>query len=268
VNHRAVQRALFRMQLDSRFAARLAARDLEAARSAGLGADELALLAAADPAALTADREGRRRAQFLRNVAGEFALSLAAAARPELAEEFPASAELHAAVAADGSLPLAFALFLAARTKTAPPLVRALLALEGALARLRREVRPAVALEPGQVALAPWVELLAVPAGTLAAAGALRAALDRGAPTPIGVGVAEAATERLLLRRAPEPPPFGLPAVEVEELAPALAELLARAARPLGREPRPAGAQAVEVAPAELEEVVAGLVAERVLVAG
>jgi len=256
------------MQLDPGFAARIGARDPAAARSAGLGADELALLAAADPAALTADREGRRRAQFLRNVAGEFALSLAAAARPELADEFPASPELHAAVAADGSLPLAFARFLAARTETGPPLVRALVALEGGLARLRRELRPPAELEPGELALAPWVELLALPAGTLAAAGALRAALDRADPTPIGVGVIEAATERLLLRRAPEPPPFGLPAVEVEELSPALAELLARAARPLGPEARAALAQALEVAPTELEEIAAGLVAERVLVAG
>jgi len=71
-----------------------------------------------------------------------------------------------------------------------------------------------------------------------------------------------------LLRRTPEPPPFGLPGVELEELAPALADLLARAAAPLGREARAAYARAVEVAPEELEDVVAGLVADRVLVAG
>jgi hypothetical protein len=268
VNHRTVQRALFRMQLDPQFAARIAARDPEAARSAGLGPDELALLSGADACALSADREGRRREQFLRNVAGEFALSLAAAARPELLAEFPASAEFHAAVAADGSLPLAFARHLAARTRAAPALVRALIELEGALARLRRVARSSPVLAAGEVALAPWVELLAVPAGTLAAAELLRAALDRGDPTPFAVEVSEAASELLLLRRTPEPPPFGLPGVELEELAPALADLLARAAAPLGREARVAYARAVEVAPEELEDVVAGLVADRVLVAG
>ncbi|HXZ84899.1 MAG TPA: hypothetical protein VEI82_05365 [Myxococcota bacterium] len=267
MNHRAVQRALFRMQLDPRFAERVAAREPEAVRSAGLGPDELALLAGADRIALSADREGRRRAQFLRNVAGEFALSLAAAARAELVDEFPASPEFHAAVTAGDSLPLAFARHLAARTAQAPALVRALVSLEVALARLRRAVGAAPELAPGEVARAPWVELLAVPAGTLAAAAALRSALDRGA-TPGRVDVSATALETLLLRRTPEPAPFRLPAVELEALSPALADLLARAAKPLGRAARADYARAVEIAPAELEQVVAGLVADRVLLAG
>jgi len=265
VNHRAVQRALFRMQLDPRFAARLRAAEPEALRSAGLGPDEAKLLAGADPVALSADRDARRRAQFLRNVAGEFALSLFAAADPGIAADFPASAEFHAAVSAEASLPLAFASYLTARTRRAAPPVRALVALELALARERRARRAALPLAPGEVALAPWAELLAAPAGTLDAAGALRAALDRGDPTPIGVWVSEREREHLLLRRAPEPAPFALAEVEVERLSPALARLLQRARTPLVPA---AWAQRAGIARAELELAVAGLLAERLLVAG
>ncbi|MFI5314533.1 MAG: hypothetical protein ACHQ6T_02450 [Myxococcota bacterium] len=268
MNHRGIQRALFRMQLDPRFAARVRARDSQALRSLPLAADELALVVAADPAALEADRDGRRRAQFLRNVASEFALSLAVAADESLAGEFCGSDEFHRAVAGDESLPLAFADYLSARLAGAGELVQALAGLESALARARRARRPAPRLAAGEVALAPWAELVSAPDGTLAAAARVRAALDRGDPTPKRVTVAGGRSERLLLRRAPEPAPFRLAEVEAERPSPELAALLARAAAPLDRASRARQAQRAGVSPAELEEIVAGLVAERILVAG
>lgn len=268
MNHRALQRALFRAQLDPRFAARVAAHEPEALHSAGLGTEELALLLAADPAALAADRGGRRREQFLRNVAGEFALSLAATNGGALAAAFPESDEFHAAVTADASLPLAFARHLEARTAGASAAVRALVALESALARLRREASPPPRLASGEVALAPWARLHDAPAGTLALAAELRAGLDRGDSTPKSVHVSETEREALLLRRAPETAPFRLPELELEALSPLLAELLGRARKPLGPAARAAFARGAGVAPAELEAVVAELVAERVLAAG
>jgi hypothetical protein len=268
MDHRRVQRALFRMQLDPRFAERLRARDAEALASAALGAEELALLAGADPAGVSADRDGKRRAQVLRNVTGEFALSLAVAADPGLVDAFPESREFHDAVASDSSLPLAFARHLEGRAADGAPLLRALVALESALAGARRARRAPAPLVAGEVALAPWVELVSAPLGTLEAAARVRAALDRGEPTPVGVVVSTSERETLLVRRAPEPDPFRLPEVEVESLSPELAALLARAAKPLGAAALAAHARQASVSQGELGEVVAGLVAERILIAG
>jgi hypothetical protein len=268
MNHRRIQRALFRLQLDPGFAARVRAGDAESLGSLALGPDELALLAGADPAGLSADRDGKRRGQFLRNVSSEFALSLAVSADAKLVEEFTGAREFHEAVAADGSLPLAFARHLEARCAQASPVTRAFVALEAALARARRARRPTPALTAGEVALAPWAELVTLPEGTLDRAARVRAALDRGEATPSGVEVSEEATEVLLLRRTPEPEPFRLADVEVEHLSPELAALLARATRPLDARARSEQARAASVSRAELEEIVAGLVADRILIAG
>ncbi len=268
MNHRRIQRTLFRMQLDPHFAELLRAREAEALASAALGAEELELLASADPAGVSADRDGKRRAQFLRNVTSEFALSLAVAADSHLAEAFTQSREFHEAVAQDASLPLAFARYLEKRSEHAAPLVRALAALESALAAARRARRPAAVLAAGEVALAPWAELTRVPAGTLDAAARVRAALDQGDPTPIGVEISSAECETLLVQRAPELEPFRLAGVEVELLSPELAALLARATKPLAAAALSAHARAASVSDAELAEAVTGLVEARILIAG
>ena len=251
IDHRRVQRALFRMQLDPG-----CTPDRE------LGPAERALLAAAHPAGLSADPGGRRRAQFLRNVTSEFPLALAASKDRGLAERFTASREFHEAVASDASLPLAFAEYLAA----ADP--GPLAALEGALARARRARRAPLPLAPGEVALAPWAELVELPAGTLAAAERVRAALDAAVPTPIGVEIGASGREVLLLRREPEPGLFRLASLEVERLSPALAGLLSRAARGLGPEACALEARAAGLTITELHEIIADLVADGVLVGG
>jgi hypothetical protein len=255
MDHRRVQRALFRMQLDPRFAARVRAREAEALRSAGLAGDELELLAGADAAAVSADRGGKRRAQFLRNVTSEFALSLALASDSKLVEGFTASREFHEAVSRDASLPLAFADHLVAQ-----PGVHGVAALEHAMARARRAPLDARGVPPGHVALAPGVSVIQLAKGTLEAAARVRAALDRGEPIRKQLEVKGPPFESLLLRREREPAPFRLPAVEVEGVTPALGEMLTRAERP-----RPRAELASD---AELAEVVDELLADGILVAG
>jgi hypothetical protein len=258
MDHRRIQRALFRMQLDPGFAERVRAREPDAIASAVLGAEELELLASADPAGVSADCDGKRRAQFLRNVTSEFGMSLAVARVPGLVERFTASREFHEAVSRDESLPLAFADYL-----TAAALARgvgALAALEREMARARRTPPLALTVGTGEIALAPCAALVRLPLGTFDAAARVRSALDRGEPVPERLDVRSPPFERILLRRTSQPAPFRLPDVEVEPLSPALGELLARAERPRPR--------AELAADADLAEVVADLVAQGILVEG
>ncbi|HSJ98614.1 MAG TPA: hypothetical protein VLC53_16180, partial [Myxococcota bacterium] len=143
MDHRRLQRALFRMQHDPTFAGRVRAGDPEASASTGLGSAELAWLRAADPIALAADREGRRAAQLLRNAASEFRLSLALGPAGDGDQAwlagFPRSSHFHRAVSAGTPLPLALATWAEQLAAGAPcAAFRALLALEAAMARARR----------------------------------------------------------------------------------------------------------------------------------
>lgn len=139
MDHRRVQRALFRMQLDPGFAARLYAGDPQA--SADLGTEKRNLLRSAAPVALCADRDGKRRAQFLANVSSEFALSRAAGLG---VGGFPSSDEFHGALLSDQSLALALARYAIRCTREKPRALRALIALESALAIERAELEPVV----------------------------------------------------------------------------------------------------------------------------
>lgn len=199
MDHRGLQRALFRMQHDPSFAARVQAGDAEALASTKLDAAPLAWLRAADPLALAADREGRRAEQLLRNLASELRLSVAVGPagdgdRAWLAE-FPATPEFHRAVSAGARLPLAFAAWAAGRrSRAACAAFRAFVALEAALVRARRPLeRPLRASktlrEPpsGAVVRSPAAWVLALPSGTHAAAAALTQALDAGAAAPFAL---------------------------------------------------------------------------------
>jgi hypothetical protein len=280
MDHRRLQRTLFRMQHDPAFAAALRAGAPDAAASTGLGADDLGRLRAADPVALAADREGRRAAQLLRNVSSEF--RLAAALGPAGDGDagwvggFPRSREFHCAVSEGKALPLAFADWAEALAARAPCAVfRALVALEAALARARRAGAPTAEraggapLPPGAVVRVAGARLVALPAGTHASAAALAPALDAGAPLPV-LAVDEGARETLLVALDPGADArFGrLPALRVEPLPPRVADLLRRAERPLDRAGRAAFAAAHELDADEVEAVVAEYVAEGVLRAG
>ena len=289
IDHRRVQRTLFRMQVDPRFAAAFFARDRAALASTGLGPREISLLAALDPVAVEADREGARRAQFLRNVAAEFELSAAVAGvAPALGELFAASPEFHAAAAEGARFSAAFAA-LAARVarQREDRLLAAIAALEAELARARRAPPREIALAAGEVALAPRASLATLPAGTLDAAVRVRAALDAraqdAAATPPGDAVAVSglpvdgaaafagtlddggATETILVL-ARDRGPHRLADVEPERLEPAVADLLRAAEKPLARAARDAFARARGVDPDDVEAFVADLLADGVLV--
>lgn len=259
MDHRRVQRALFRMQLDPEFAKRLRAGDTEA--SHGLGEGELGLLRGAEASAVSADRDGKRRAQFLANVSSELPLSRAAGL---VVDGFPASDEFHAAVVADASLPLALSRYAIRCSAAGPRSLRALVALEGALARARRGLRPCRSPVSGELVLAPSVTLAGVPAGTLALAARIRQALDAGGPLP-RLELDDAPDETLLVRSAPATRPLGLREVEVEHASPALGALLRAALEPVTR---PALAAATRSTPAELASILDALVADGVLVSG
>jgi hypothetical protein len=259
MDHRRIQRALFRMQLDPAFASRLRNGDADASRD--LAAEELTLLRGASSVAISADRDGKRRAQFLANVSSEFTLSIAAGLA---VDAFTASAEFQAAVCADRSLPLAFARYALRCTREQSRPLRALVALESALARARRELRTCRAPSSGEVALAAWVSLEAFPAGTLALAERLRSALDAGAKPP-ALDLECAPDETLLVLSAPAATAFCLRTAEVERASSALAALLSAACEPVTRA---ALATALSTDRAELDPVIDELIADRVLVAG
>ncbi len=204
VDTRGLQRTLFRMLLDPTFAA--AVREC----GSGLGPREDAWLRGLDPDLLAADAGGRRRDQLLGNVALEFLRTVRAA--PPFHEDFVGAPELHAALAHDRPLALAFAAF-ADRVLPEGPW-RAVLSLDTALAEARR--LPPAERGPG-LQLSPRARVVTLPHGTLAAAQALQ--VDEDPPT-VGPG-----TEEVLVLARPSAPHREVD-VHVEVLPDAIAELL------------------------------------------
>jgi hypothetical protein len=238
---RAIQRTLVRMQHDAAFATRLRAGDAAAIASTRLAATGLGMLRAADPIAVVADRDGRRSAQLLRNVSSEFQLGCAVGPKGDgdasFVATFPSSALFHETIAADGNLVLAFAAHAEAHAgEDACPLFQALIALEASMARARRALHTRTHEVPrGAVALAPGTRLLALPAGTHAAAATLATS-----PRPIDPdalpGVDARTRETVVLYRPNGAEPrFGrLPELRVEPVPALVARFLEQACeRPL-----------------------------------
>ena len=75
-DHRGIQRALFRMQMDPAFAAAVFANDAAALATTGLDEGDAALLRSADAAGVGADKDDKRKHQLLGNVASEYACSM------------------------------------------------------------------------------------------------------------------------------------------------------------------------------------------------
>jgi hypothetical protein len=162
-SHLAAQRAVVRMLFDPAFA--------EAARH-----DPDRVLAGVDPAlrrqlAQLDDRalrqDGLRRRRTLRILSEELKASttLFLSQKRKLAalDDFFCSAAFHSAVEERGSLCLALAAFLA---EEAGPELRAVLAIESALARARRDAH---ARPPGVVSTAPGVVPISTVRGAMAA---------------------------------------------------------------------------------------------------
>jgi len=275
MDHRRLQRSLFRTLHDPAFAARLRAGDPEATASTGLGEADLTWLRRADPDALSADRDGRRALQLVESVTSEFGLcthsAVARTLPPDWPRAFASSPEFHAAVSQDASLALAFGAFATRRAREAGSLaVAALAQLETELARARRRPDASAAAPPGRLVRAPDVCLVALPEGSFALATSLRAALDAGtAPGPSALrGLAPAATECVLVQAIARANPHVLREVRAERLEPLVAGFLRAAEEPLDAAAVAAFASAHEVAPADLEAVADEFVADGVLLRG
>jgi hypothetical protein len=281
---RRLQRVLFRMQLDPAFAAAVAS----GRETGGLGQEELLLLRSSDPAAVAADHLGRRRAQVLGNIASEYVLMLAEAARgslgPGFLHEFPASDHFHRAIAEERRLPEAFGAWARARAGAAGEGVAAALAvLEAAMALARREERPAAAPGRGEVALSARAWLVALPDGTFAHAQALRGALDADEEAPPaepelaararkwletgaeGASDAAAPIETVLLLVDERSEGHRLREVAPERLDSDVAKLLLAATAPLDAARRAALAAELDQSLESVENFVAELVSDGVL---
>jgi len=282
VNHRALQRTLFRMQLDRGFEVALRAREPAAERSTGLSNRELEWLRPKDARGISADRGGARRAQFLRNVASEFELSLALLPETVL-DRFPGSEHFHRAVIEGTALPLALCEYLLQCTHQSAGPVQALLALEHAMARARRGANPRrLERSPGTrsraVALAASVQLLDLPLGTLELATRLRTEPDSAAK--LAASKPPESRETVLLRAsdpaapraepvdpggAPTGPTPGLREIYVELLPEAVAGFLRLAESPLSSAMIREHALQVGAEPEPLEALVEDLLADGIL---
>jgi hypothetical protein len=262
IDHRGLQRGLFRMQMDAGFAARVFAREQRALASLDLRAPELDLLLALDPVAVGADAHERRKDQMLGNLSAEYGLTLAVAPSG-LAPGFLSAPEFHAAIRADGLLPVAFGDY-AARTAADDAPVAALIALERAMVALRRAAGDAAPPTGGErLRLSPRAALVRIRTGALAWAAALRDALRmHTAPPPPDFG----AGLEVVLLLAEAASAHALPDVRPEVLTPAVALLLERARTGLDRAARADLARELDATPDELEAFAQALVDDGVLI--
>ena len=263
-DHRRLQRALFRMQMDEGFSGRIFAGDLEASSSTKLDEADLLLLRSLDPKAVAADAKDQRKQQLLGNIASEFTLSTVSGP-DDLLALFLTSAPFHEAIASDEPLVLAFGDFvLSHAVEDERQGDVQLIELELAMARLRRKDRASTAAV-GTLALSPRADLVQLVDGTLGHAAALRESLEQRTPHPdpnTGHG-----TETVLLV-ADECNPHQLPDVKTERLEPAVEALLVRAREGLDQTAREALASELGTTLDELSAFAASLVEEGVLIAG
>ncbi len=271
---RRLQRTLFRMQLDPAFAAAIFAGDVAAERSTGLDRAGLAMLQCLDPVAVAADPGGRRRGQVLGNLSTEFVLTvsvaLSAERRADFLNEFTGSEDFHNAITEDSPLPLAFAAF-AERAANASNSrhFQAIARLEAAMARARRAPRAVTLPTSGAFTLSPHAWLVALPDGALAWAEDARLHIDRSEALPAARVVDGAdGGETALVKATPAPTPRRLSQIVVERLEDAVARLLRAAEHGLDEATRDRVAECTGATRDELDDFIASLVDDGVLVRG
>jgi hypothetical protein len=267
------------MQADASLASAILRGDGNAREELDLDPADLELLLGADPRALRADPEGRRRMQLLGNITSEYSLTQARMVEREggraLIEGFFTSPEFHQAMRTDARLPLAFGEWAEGRAhQLEDDLLHAFACLEHAMVRARRAETPheprAEPVPPGCLVRSPHAHLLDLPRGTHAAAKAARRRLEPGSagPAPRVATPDPRARETLLILAAARSSPHRLAELEVEVLLSPADQLLRALERPLDREARARLAGELGTEPAELESFAAALAGERILLRG
>jgi hypothetical protein len=222
IDHRRLQRTLFRAQMDPSFAAQL----FEGSEP------EHALIRQASRAGITADPRGTRRLQVLGNATLEFRLSLAGCDDPlARLEDFASSVEFHAAIEHDLPLPLAAGAYLC-RVLADQAWPSALAELELALAQVRRQNAGPQA-PPDCWQRASRAAVIDLPVGSVARAAEIQAALHAGKPCPENPAPPSEHLESILVYARAGTNPWALADAIPEEVNEAVAALFRRAEQPL-----------------------------------
>jgi len=247
MSHLALRRVMIRLLHDPSFATALRADPDRALGGVDLTASERTWLVDAAPAAWSTDPD--RPARVLAALVEEYPLTTRLA--PDRAAGFFAAPEFHDAVQSRGSLALALGAYLG--RDASDPRVRALGALERAIAEVRRARPSATVRNVTQLRLASRARVVRLPAGTLDLAAALRGDARGGE-----LGTDEEAV--LVLRTIPRDE------VTLEALAPELAALLERAASGALREELHTVARLQGAEAGEDEQIVDQLISDGLLV--
>lgn len=237
IDHRRLQRVLFRMQLDPHFCGALLAGEEKARQSSGLGDLELSWLRNAGRAAITADKDGKRTGQVLGNITLEYRTSIAVAAAvgagDRFAEDFFADEIFHQAMMRGERLPIVFGRYAARRAQEAAhPLLVDAVEIDRTLVEARRANRACATPSPrARWRTAAHVRVIAVRDGTHEFLTNLRSAVDRGRRAdPIPSHLAhESKDKESLLVTAKSVSRHRVRDVAVERLEPAVADLIGRA---------------------------------------
>ena len=269
MDHRLIQRTLFRMQIDSTFARRIIKRDSAALSTTGLEAADLEWLCSADPIAISADPGGRRLSQLIGNVVAEYACSVSLAVDElgmvDLASGFTTSPEFHSAIRRDRSLPVELGVYLARRFKERKECaLDSVLAFERAMVDARRTVRAIPLPASGELVLAGAARLVALEAGTFDRVQRFR---ENGSSLSSDSGSKAGSDHEKLLITTGAPPHTGaLHTVDVEVLSSSVAEVLWLAESSLGPAERESLAREKNMDPEEVNDFLRGLIAEGLLV--
>jgi hypothetical protein len=237
IDHRRLQRVLFRMQLDPHFCGALLAGDERAVRSSGLGTLELSWLKNAGRAAITADKDRKRSGQVLGNITLEYRTSIAVAVAvgvgDRFAEDFFADDLFHQAMMRGERLPIVFGRYAERRAQeSAHPLLIDAVQIDRTLVDARRADRErSTPIPNAEWHSAAHVRVIAVHDGTHEFLTNLRSAVDRGRradPIPSRLAHETKDKESLLVTAKPVSQ-HRVRDVAVERLEPAVADLIGRA---------------------------------------
>ena len=261
-----LQKLAVRMHHDPDLVTQVYEQPEDTALREGLSVQQLALLSEPDRRAWGADTE--RRDRVLEGLRVEYPVSCALVELEGLDRavllEFFSTTHFHACVSRWGLQSLAFADFLDDLSAKAGPALPECLALERALAQVRRSpLRPRQLPQGGlplQLQQAPWLRLARVRSGTLALHGSIRGWLAGGAP-PVRQGLGAKDAELLIVERSDEQ--GGL---SVGELPAPLFEVVQRAERLVSSDQLKGVLQRHGAEAYEAEEALLSLLSDQVLI--